>query len=114
MKLKYYSEKLNKFYDSAEECQHAEFEAKEAENRVKIQKEREERELKEKKEKALAERKTDAENVENARKAYFDAQKKYHEELKKFIGKYGTYHYSTRNPNEVPTLFDFVNDLFSL
>ena len=49
--MKYYSEKLNKFYDSADACQRAEFEAKEKENLAKIENERKERELKEKKDK---------------------------------------------------------------
>ena len=34
--MKYYSEKLNKFYDTADACEKAEFEAKEKENLEKI------------------------------------------------------------------------------
>ena len=34
--MKYYSEKLNKFYDTPDACQRAEFEAKEKENLEKI------------------------------------------------------------------------------
>ena len=47
--MKYYSEKLNKFYNTADECERAEFEAKEKENLEKIKKEREAALAKEKK-----------------------------------------------------------------
>ena len=39
--MKYYSDKTREFYNTAEECQQAEFKAKEEENRAKILKERE-------------------------------------------------------------------------
>ena len=94
MALKYYSDRTNKFYNSAEEANRAEFELK-----------------KEKKEKALAERKAAAEKVDAARKAMTEAQKAYREELENFIDKYGTYHYSTSNPDEIPNLFDWVGNL---
>ena len=109
--MKYYSEKLNKFYNTAVECERAEFAAKEQENREKIQKERELALAKEKKEKALAERKTAAEKVDAARKAMTEAQAAYRKELEAFIDKYGTYHYSTSNPDEIPNLFDWVGNL---
>ena len=112
--MKYYSEKLNKFYDSAEACQKEEFEAKEKENLAKIKKEREEAEAKAKKEKAAEERKAFAKEVEDARKAYYDAQKNYREKLQGFCKKYGTYHYSTDNVEEIPSLFDWFDKLFKL
>ena len=110
--MKYYSEKLNKFYDTVDACQHAEFEAKEKENLEKIRKEREVALAKEKKEKAMAERKVAAEKVETARKAYLEAQKTYRTELENFCKQYGTYHYSTDNPDEIPSLFDWFGNLF--
>ena len=110
--MKYYSEKLNKFYDTADACQRAEFEAKEQENREKIQKEREAALAKEKKEKALAERKAAAEKVDAARKAYVEAQKAYRTELEGFCKQYGTYHYSTNGADDVPSLFDFFGNIF--
>jgi len=110
--MKYYAEKLNKFFDTPEECQRAEFEAKEQENLARVKKEREERLAKEQKEKALAERKTAAEKVDAARKAMTEAQANYRKELEGFINKYGTYHYSTSNPDEVPNLFDWFGNLF--
>ena len=111
--MKYYSEKLNKFYDTADACQRAEFELKEKENREKIQKERELALAKEQKEKALAERKAAAEKVDAARKAYTAAQKAYRDELEGFCKKYGTYHYSTTGADEVPSLFDIFNKIFN-
>lgn len=110
--MKYYAEKLNKFFDTPEECQKAEFELKEQENREKIRKERELALAKEKKEKALVERKAAAEKVDAARKAMTEAQNAYRKELENFIDKYGTYHYSTSNPDEIPNLFDWVGNLF--
>lgn len=111
--MKYYSEKLNKFYDTADACQRAEFEAKEKENLAKIEKERKERELKEKKDKEAAERKAAAEKVEAAREAMVAAQKAYKEELDKFIKAYGTYHFSSSNVEDFPHLFDMLNYAFN-
>ena len=114
MALKFYSDRTNKFYDTAEEANRADFELKEKENREKIKKEREEAEAKARKEAAAAERKAAAEKVENARKAYIEAQKAYRTELENFCKKYGTYHYSTKGADDVPTLFGLFEDLFNL
>jgi hypothetical protein len=112
--MKYYSEKLNKFYDTAVDCEKAEFEAKEKENLEKIKKERELALAKEQKEKALAERKAKAEKVETARKEYMNAQQNYRKELQEFCKAYGTYHYSTNNADEIPSLFDWFNNIFKI
>jgi len=113
MAIKIYSDKTQKFYNSVEEANRAEFELKEKENLAKIQKERELALAKEKKEKALAERKTAAEKVDAARKAYSAAQKAYREELEDFCKKYGTYHYSTTGADEVPSLFNIFDKIFN-
>ena len=113
MAIKIYSDKTNKFYNSVDEANRAEFELKEKENLAKIQKERELALAKEKKEKALAERKAAAEKVDAARKAYGAAQKAYREELESFCKKYGTYHYSTNGKDDVPTLYDIFDKIFS-
>ena len=113
--MKFYSEMLNKVYDTAEACQKAEFEAKEAENRERIRKEREARIAKEKQEKAVAARKGQAAKVEEARKAMIAAQNKYREELEAFCKNYGTYHYSLNGEDAkhvIPTLFDIFNSSF--
>jgi hypothetical protein len=113
MAIKIYSDRTNQFYNSVDEANRAEFELKEKENLAKIEKERKERELKEKKEKATAERKAAAEVVENARKAYLEAQKAYREALENFCGKYGTYHYTVENGEEIPSLFDWFGKLLT-
>ena len=110
MAIKVYSDRTNKFYNTVEEANQAEFELKEKENLEKIRKEREVALAKQEKEKKLAERKAAAEKVEVARKAYLEAQKAYREELEKFCKQYGTYHYSTDNPDEIPSLFDWFGN----
>jgi len=112
--MKYYGERTNKLYDTAEACQKAEFEAKEKENREKIQKERELALAKERKEKELAEqkaktaeRKADADKVE--------AQNAYRKEIENFCNKWKSYHFSTSDVKEIPTLFNSVfSDFWNL
>lgn len=111
--IKIYSDKTGKFYNSVEEANRAEFELKEKENLARIEKERKERELKEKKEQEAAERKEAAEKVEAARKAYLEAQKAYKVELENFCKKYGTYHYTVSDAEEIPSLFDIVKYLLN-
>lgn len=111
--MKYYSEKLNKVFNTERECMDAEFKAKEQENLEKIAKEKALREEKEKKEALAAERKEMAEKVETARKAYLEAQKAYRTELEAFCKKYGTYHYTISDADEVPSLFDALKYAFS-
>jgi len=114
MALKYYSDKTNKFYDTPEEANRAEFALKEQENLAKIKKEREVAYAKEQKEKELAERKVAAEKVDKARTKLIEAQKEYAAALGEFVDKYHTYHYSTNNAEEVPFLFGLFNNLFRL
>lgn len=110
--MKFYSEKLNKVFDTAEACQRAEFEAKEKENLEKIQKEKALREAKEQKEKEAAERKAMADKVEATRKEMVKAQNAYKEALNAFVEKYHTYHFSSSNPADIPTLFDIFDNIF--
>jgi len=112
MAVKIYSDKTNKFYNTVEEANRAEFELKEKENLAKIENERKEREAKAKKEQAAAERKTAAEKVDAAFKALSAAKKAYSEELQAFCKKYGTYHFTTDGKDGVPTLFDFFENIF--
>lgn len=110
--MKYWSEKLQKLYDSAEACQKEEFEAKEKENRERAQKEREARLKKEKEEKLTVERKARAAEVEEARKTMVAAQHKYRELLEAFTEDYGTFHLSLTGEDAkraIPTLFDFFD-----
>lgn len=122
MAMKFYSDKTMKFYDTAEACQKAEFEAKEAENREKIRKERELALEKERKEKELAEqkakaaeRKADADKVVVAQKVMVEAQNAYRTEIENFCKKWKTYHFSTSDVKEIPTLFNSVfSDFWNL
>lgn len=111
--MKYFSEKLNKVFNTEKECMEAEFKAKEQENLARIQKEKALREEKEKKEALAVERKAMAEKVEAARKAYLEAQKAYRAELDAFCQKYGTYHYTVTDADEVPSLFDIFKYAFN-
>lgn len=107
--MKFYSEKLNQLFDSEELCVKAEKEAIQAENRERVLRERKAAEEKEKKEKEAAERKTMAAEVTEALKAMNEAQKVYREKLQKFIKTYGTYHFSSSDVNDFPSLFNFFN-----
>ena len=110
--LKYYSDRTKQLYDTQEACEQAEKNAIEAENREKIRKERALAEEKERKEKLTSERKARAAEVDAARKEMVQAQNKYREVLKNFINTYGTYHYSTSNFDDLPTLFEFFSQVF--
>jgi len=114
MAIKIYSDKTKKFYDSMDAANEAEAQAQEQEELARIEKERKEQELKEQKEKAAAERKALATEVDGARKELVKAQKAYKEKLEEFCKKYGTYHYTIENAEDVPTLFDFFGNLFHL
>jgi hypothetical protein len=104
--IKIYSDKTKKYYDSIEDAEQAEFEVKEQENRDKILAERKAAELKEKKEKEAAERKQMAGEIEEARQAMREAQKNYADKIDAFVKKYGSYHYSSKNVDDIPVLFD--------
>ena len=123
MAIKVYSDRTNKFYDTVEEANKAEFELKEKENLAKIQKERAEAEAKAKKEKEAAERKAAAEKVEAARKAVNEAretcnaaEETLRKELTSFCAKYGPYHFSSDKVEDfVPELFnwkDWISTIF--
>ena len=112
--VKIYSDKTNKFYNTVEEANRAEFELKEKENLEKIKQERAAELAKQEKEKKVAERKAAAETVDAARKAYLEAQKVYRKALEDFCDKYGTYHYSTSDADEIPSLFDWFGNILRL
>ena len=112
MAIKVYSDRTGKFYNSVEEANRAEFELKEKENLENIAKEKALREEKEKKEKEAAERKAMADKVEAARKEMAKAQNAYKDALNAFVNKYHTYHFSSSNPEDIPTLFDIFDKIF--
>lgn len=100
--MKYWNEYEQKFYENANDCLAAEraFQAKQ------------EKEEYEKKRQA-AERKAAADKVEAARKAMNEAQSTYKKELEAFCKKYGSYHYSSKDVSDIPTLFNDIFNIFS-
>ena len=95
--MKYYSEVLNKTFDSEKECLSAELKAKQE---------------KEAKERAEAEKRNaraaDAKVVEEARKNMVQAQENYENVLNQFIQKYGSYHFSVDSDKDLPRLFESI------
>lgn len=84
--MKYFSEQLNRLFDSAEELETAEAKAIAEENA-----------RKEAEQKKAAERKARAAEVEEARKAMMEATKHYNDVLAKFCKDYGAYHCSVKS-----------------
>lgn len=99
--MKYYSEHLDKIFDSIEQCKAAEdaLRAKEEEKK----KAEEQKRIEE--QKKSEERKEMAHKVEEARKVMTEAQVAYRKILGEFIEKYGSYHYTTKALEEIPHLF---------
>ena len=96
--MKYLSEELNRTFDTEEACLAAEADARSA------------RAKEEEKRKAVQEeRKAMAAEVEEARKVMTAAQHTYYEKLDAFIKKYKSYHYTSTDVNDIPTLFDFFD-----
>ena len=96
--MKFYSEELKKFYESAEECEKAEKEAAKAREEAKA-----------KQEALVAARKERAKEVEDALKAAIEAKKNYDKLLRSFCKDYGTFHFSMRDNDFFPSLFDLLN-----
>lgn len=103
--MKYYSEILNKVFDTEKECVKAEHEHKKAcAEKARIE---EEKKLAEKKKQE--ERAEDAKRVEAKIQAYIQAQSECRKELESFCKKHGSYHYSTNSFDDIPHLFNFFN-----
>ena len=98
--MKYYSDVTKRFYDTSDACIKAEEEALTVQAKEKQEKE-----------KLAAERKNRAAEVEEARKKMVAAQNEYKEKLTSFIKDYKSYHYSSTDVNDIPTLFNFFNFL---
>lgn len=97
--MKFYSEKLDKLFDTQELCA----EAEEAHEKAEAEKKAKEEEL------ATA-RKTRAIEVEAAYKASVEATKHYHDLLDKFVKDYGSFHMTVRTGDFNP--FDGFDHLF--
>ena len=108
--MKIVSEKTGKEYNSVELCLAAEKEYDERIAKEKAEKEAKEKALVAKKEAAIAERKEAASKVEEKRQALIEAQKAYKEELSKFCGKYGAYHYTVKGGDD--SWFNLFDNFF--
>ena len=97
--MKFYSETLKKFYDSAEDCEKAE---------VAYQKELEAKRAAE--QKKAETRKARAEEVEAAMKAAAEARAKYEKLLHEFCKDYGAFHYSYKDADQ--SLIDLITSIF--
>ena len=104
--MKYYSEILNKVFDTEKACYDAELECKRAEE-AKLR-EIEQKKLAEKKKQE--ERAADAKIVEQKREAMIQAQKDYYDAIDAFTKKHGSYHFSTNSADEIPHLFGSLFD----
>lgn len=96
MVLKYYSEKLDKLFNSEEELVAAEAEVEQKENEKK---------------KLMEERKERAKEVEDALQELSEARKRYYKLLQDFCKDYGYFHYSVNPKKSSLNLSDFI-DLF--
>lgn len=92
--MKFYSEILNKQFDTADECVAAEkaYEEEVAKKQV------EQEYLK-------TQRKARAAAIEEAREKMVEAQNHYRILIGEFVKDYGTYHYSSKSVNDIPHLF---------
>lgn len=108
--MKIISEKTGKEYNSVELCLADEKAYDERIAQEKAKKEAEAKALAVKKETAIAERKEAASKVEEKRQALIEAQKAYKEELSKFCGKYGAYHYTIKGGED--SWFNLFDNFF--
>lgn len=99
--MKFYSEKLNKMYDSAAEVVQAEeaYDKKLAEEKAK-------------KEELANTRKARADEVEKLFAAAREAQKKANDALTAFCKDYGAFHKTYKEGETVPTLWNWFLDWF--
>lgn len=93
--MKYFSEKLNKLFDSSDECAKAEAAAIKAEEEKKVAEQ-----------KKAETRKARAKEVEDALKASVEARAKYDKLLREFCKDYGAFHYSF-NSEDDDDIFNF-------
>ena len=94
--MKFYSEKLNKLFDTEELCTEAETAHEKALA-----------EAESKKLKLAEERANRAKEVEELYKAAIEAKKAYDEKLREFLKDYGSFHATFKNVDPFFTLFDW-------
>ena len=108
--MKFYSEILNKVFDTEKACLEAEAECKRAEE-AKLHEE-EQKKLAEKKKQE--ERAADAKKVEALREEMVKAQANYRKAVQAFVEKHGSYQFSTKSEEQIPYLFSSVLDFLNL
>lgn len=94
--MKFYSEKLNKVFDTEQAC----VEAESAHDKAIAEAEAKKKAL-------VEERATRAKEVEDLYKAAVEAKKAYDEKLRAFLKDYGSFHATFKNVDPFFTLFDW-------
>lgn len=108
--MKFYSEILNKVFDTEKACLDAELTHKQAlEAKARAE---EQKKLAEKKKQE--ERAADAKKVEALREEMVKAQTNYRKAVQTFVEKHGSYHFSTKSEEQIPYLFSSVLDFLNL
>ena len=107
--MKYYSEILNKVFDTEKACHEAELTHK----RALEAKAREEEQKKIAEKKKQEERAADAKKVEALREEMVKAQANYRKAVEAFVVKNGSYHFFTYSSDKIPYLFGSLLDFFS-
>lgn len=108
--MKFYSEILNKVFDTEKACLEAELTHKRA---LEV-KAREEEQKKIAEKKKQEERAADAKVVEQKYEAMFRAQKECREAVDAFAKKHGSYHFSINSAEKIPYLFGSLLDVLNL
>lgn len=107
--MKFYSEILNKVFDTEKACLEAELTHK----RALEAKAREEEQKKIAEKKKQEERAVDAKKIEALREEMVKAQTNYRKAVEAFVEKHGSYHFSTDSIEKIPhifaSVFDFLN-----
>ena len=108
--MKFYSEILNKVFDTEKACLDAERIHKQAlEEKARAE---EQKKILEKKKQE--ERAADAKKVEALREEMIKAQANYRKAVQAFVEKHGSYHFSTKSEEQIPYLFSSVLDFLNL
>lgn len=101
--MKFYSELINKVYDTEKDCMKAEQEYKQA-----LEAKKREEEIKKLAEKKKQEARADAAKyINELREEMVEAQRKYRDAIEDFVAKYGSYHFTTNSFDGIPHLFEF-------
>ena len=107
--MKFYSEILNKVFDTEKACLDAELTHKQALEA----KAREEEQKKIAEKKKQEERADDAKFIEELRQEMVEAQKKYREAIDAFVKQHGSYHFTTNSVEKIPYLFESLLDFLN-